>query len=437
MENGKMAAAIAVLPPYLVGAAIGYLLYRFIKPASGCEKSLPNHLRRYLAFAAVASIYTSVSPFFRHSFDMAAATALAGTAMIFCIFGLVGLVTWYLGSKTRNGLNDTTVRGNANHEQSPAQNQPFATTYEKNELGPLGKKTDLASNPDSDAIYAAVAEEIESGNTEKGLWTRLYAECDGDEKRTKVQYIKQRAANLLATDKAATSPEPMISERAADNGFGSLTTEQIEYLDRPILAVKYLQKYTVSKDQLAEACSKKRLKSAWDRDVLWVQDLPMQESNQFGYQINYLGLKVFGAFALFIAIVYVVIMFGVGQTKTPDFAPAALVTPKPSDSGVNTAHEILGQWIASVPGAQLAFSATHLNSGQLYVEASVSTARCLGEISGVAQQSGSTLTIFDKSGGQDSCTIDAKVINGNLHLTEDICPWHGFECSFSGVLVRK
>ncbi len=52
-----------------------------------------------------------------------------------------------------------------------------------------------------DRIYAKIARELETGGMTKGLWTRLYAECDGDEKRTKVLYIKQRAEKLIAAER--------------------------------------------------------------------------------------------------------------------------------------------------------------------------------------------------------------------------------------------
>lgn len=55
---------------------------------------------------------------------------------------------------------------------------------------------------DEDAIYATVADELESGKTDKGLWTRLFAECGGDENQTKVQYIKRRAEKLMAAEVA-------------------------------------------------------------------------------------------------------------------------------------------------------------------------------------------------------------------------------------------
>lgn len=51
---------------------------------------------------------------------------------------------------------------------------------------------------DEDRVYALIAEELEVGRPEKGLWIRLFAECGGDEKETRVLYIKQRAQRLIA-----------------------------------------------------------------------------------------------------------------------------------------------------------------------------------------------------------------------------------------------
>ncbi len=55
---------------------------------------------------------------------------------------------------------------------------------------------------DDERIYAGIAGELETGGIDKGLWTRLFAECDGDEKRTKVLYIRQRAERLIAAERA-------------------------------------------------------------------------------------------------------------------------------------------------------------------------------------------------------------------------------------------
>ncbi len=55
---------------------------------------------------------------------------------------------------------------------------------------------------DDERIYAEIARELETGGIDKGLWTRLFAECDGDKKRTKVIYIRQRAERLIAAERA-------------------------------------------------------------------------------------------------------------------------------------------------------------------------------------------------------------------------------------------
>lgn len=50
---------------------------------------------------------------------------------------------------------------------------------------------------ENEKIYAKVADELENGNIDKGLWTRLFTECNGDEKQTKILYIKQRSDRLI------------------------------------------------------------------------------------------------------------------------------------------------------------------------------------------------------------------------------------------------
>lgn len=53
---------------------------------------------------------------------------------------------------------------------------------------------------DEDAIYERIAAELEGGQVQRGLWTRLYAENAGDETRTKVAYIRDRAKRIAATE---------------------------------------------------------------------------------------------------------------------------------------------------------------------------------------------------------------------------------------------
>lgn len=74
------------------------------------------------------------------------------------------------------------------------------------------------SNLDEDAIYTIVAEELETGKTDKGLWTRIYAECGGDEKQVKVLYITRRVKKLMANEKARI-------ERAVETAATALRKE--------------------------------------------------------------------------------------------------------------------------------------------------------------------------------------------------------------------
>ena len=85
---------------------------------------------------------------------------------------------------------------------------------------------------DEDAIYAAIAKEIKTGATDEGLWTRLFAECDGDENKTKVAYIKQRAERIRTLEQARIAKiEKLREETAAAEAarLAKLTEEQRAY----------------------------------------------------------------------------------------------------------------------------------------------------------------------------------------------------------------
>jgi len=70
--------------------------------------------------------------------------------------------------------------------------------------GDTNKATQAIDRPepiDEDRVYRQIAEELETGATDKGMWTRLFSECGGDEKQIKVMYIKQRAERLIAAER--------------------------------------------------------------------------------------------------------------------------------------------------------------------------------------------------------------------------------------------
>lgn len=47
-----------------------------------------------------------------------------------------------------------------------------------------------------DDVYQRISNELDSGNFDRGLWTRLYAQSEGEEVATRVAYIKARALQL-------------------------------------------------------------------------------------------------------------------------------------------------------------------------------------------------------------------------------------------------
>lgn len=95
---------------------------------------------------------------------------------------------------------------------------------------------------DEDAIYASIAAELETGVTDKALWTRLFAQFDGDENKTKAAYIKHRATALIAEKRAelaAATPPPESVAPAVVTPVKASVAEQ-----RPVAAVKVAPKPT-------------------------------------------------------------------------------------------------------------------------------------------------------------------------------------------------
>lgn len=92
---------------------------------------------------------------------------------------------------------------------------------------------------DEDRIYTVIANELETGVADKGLWTRLFAECGGDEKQTKVHYIKQRADRLISAERSRL--EQAASESAAE-------AERVEKLQPPPNDTQQMEEHEITFD---------------------------------------------------------------------------------------------------------------------------------------------------------------------------------------------
>ena len=73
------------------------------------------------------------------------------------------------------------------------------------ETGKSSAKETLTTVND-DVFYDEVAKEIETNNLISGVWTRAFAEADGDENRAKAIYIKRRVAQLAEEVKRTAMP---------------------------------------------------------------------------------------------------------------------------------------------------------------------------------------------------------------------------------------
>jgi hypothetical protein len=96
--------------------------------------------------------------------------------------------------------------------ETPASNAKVVVENRKIIPQPLPKKTIMKPEPepkpsalpfiDDEPFYEEVAREFESDSMKPGLWTKAFAEADGDKEKSKVVYIRLRVAQLLAAKEA-------------------------------------------------------------------------------------------------------------------------------------------------------------------------------------------------------------------------------------------
>ncbi len=85
---------------------------------------------------------------------------------------------------------------------------PEAKVRQLSNITPI-KETTNTHEPNiknlEDWAYEQVGEELNSNNPDKGLWTKAFAQADGDDKQTKVLYIRARVEKLIAVEQARLS----------------------------------------------------------------------------------------------------------------------------------------------------------------------------------------------------------------------------------------
>ncbi len=225
---------------------IGYLLFKLL--GGSIQGSTPVATgRRWMNWLVYLSPINSTARGFAALFSGFGDPGwhFAQAVIVVPIFALIGFVAGWLFAKIRGPkeepLAEHTQPRNDENEAPPryqskqtvqaavhadairekAPSSPAPHKYGPSEY-PDFRPTSAGSDTLQASVYAAIAKELESGETDKGLWTRLFAEANGDEKMTKVAYIKQRAAKLMEAERTR-SPAPehkksVVPEKPPTNG---------------------------------------------------------------------------------------------------------------------------------------------------------------------------------------------------------------------------
>lgn len=94
----------------------------------------------------------------------------------------------------------------------------------------------------SDEIFRIIASEIQTGKLDSVIWTRVFAEADGDHDRAKARYIRERQAQFLAGMAQPPTPPAKVSEPAPATNRPAVTPTRSELdVKREILTKKLSQ----------------------------------------------------------------------------------------------------------------------------------------------------------------------------------------------------
>ncbi len=223
--GGPLSVVVVALISTVIAIAVGFWLKRLLW--AGGNPAVPQHYARIWAgWAVVAVCATQLA----HLINFPSVDSLARLLVGIVVFCLIGFAAgWLYGKLFKSNVTTASTQSSSSpsfqltnrrhwsYRWGPAHCSAVANNAVPNSTiantHPAPQSTRVMSI-DEDAIYAAVANEIESGQTDKGLWTRLYVENDGDEKKTKLAYIKQRTEKMIA-DERARIEERLRLEREA------------------------------------------------------------------------------------------------------------------------------------------------------------------------------------------------------------------------------
>lgn len=112
--------------------------------------------------------------------------------------------TYGLGATDKHDVDHATVGGSQQTIQSaPPVNKPveIARTLPVSTVIEEPAREPIVENIE-DWAYEQVGKEFDSSNPDQGAWTKAFAQAGGDDKQTRVLYIKARVEKLIAAEQA-------------------------------------------------------------------------------------------------------------------------------------------------------------------------------------------------------------------------------------------
>lgn len=151
-----------------------------------------------LAHIVLMQIFIGAPKSGQSELDLSQSIAALNGGVLACVISLIVSGLWYIvaGSLSSRLLNRSVEFSGA---ATASGDVDFVDTKPNGSIPVMATRTAV----DEDAVYAQIAQELETDTVDKGLWTRLLAQADGDKERTKVLYIKQRAERLLGSKEAS------------------------------------------------------------------------------------------------------------------------------------------------------------------------------------------------------------------------------------------
>ena len=219
-----MEASSSGIVSIAVRLMIGLALYFFIRPAKGSPRSATNTGRQWSAWACVIALVGIHVP---------SASSIENTVAMYAVgIALSGGIAFAIGAFIGKAkLGETTRSTLLQHEPLPV-----ATSMHRPMPRPSAQQApeiETLTQADEYQIYAQIATELESDNHDKATWTKAYALCDGDERKTRSTYIKLRFSSLSALQPDTTVPASPLDSKIAISSTGDAEPDRAEEPQKP------------------------------------------------------------------------------------------------------------------------------------------------------------------------------------------------------------